>query len=201
MLKQIQADSLSSLGTIAASVKEDTDLEDYQKFEKTYHLKAGIEDVWYHYRYAPQTEIWDLSKITFGVIYTKENHEFIYGDGELYGLEEGNIYFMNLKVLRGIINLPVAFEITSVDPQSKTIEFSYLEGGKARGLQKIQLRELEDGSTSLIHSSCVKSASSLRDKYLYPYFHNKLLNEFHSNMAKIIDSNPVYAPDLIVGAR
>ena len=93
---------------------------------------------------------------------------------------------MNLKLLNGLYNLPVAFEITKIDEGNKMIEFSYLKGGKARGAQVIQLMSTDRGYTKVVHKSYVQSHSKFRDKYLYPYFHNKIINEFHGNMRRLI---------------
>jgi hypothetical protein len=132
------------------------------------------------------------------MIYCRSSESIIYADEMLNGLEEGRIYYLNLKILGGIYNLPVAFEITNIDPDNKTVEFSYLKGGKARGKQWIRLEESPEGYTKIIHQTLVKSDSNFRDKYLYPYFHNKLINEFHLNMKRIITARSKRRIEMLV---
>ena len=68
------------------------------------------------------------------------------------------------------------------DEQERFIHLSYIDGGKSTGDQIIQIEETPEGYTKVIHTSAFKSDSNFRDKYLYPHFHTKILNEYHRNM-------------------
>jgi hypothetical protein len=168
------------------SVNETDDLEGFHLYEKIYIVKEYVEFVWSSYELSSQSDIWDLNKISFALLYSRANKSLKYANEDTGGLQNGQIFYLNLKILNGFYSLPVAFEIMNVDAEQKVIEFSYLEGGKARGKQTIKLESTEEGFTRIIHKSVVKSKSKIRDKYLYPYFHNKLINEFHSNMRRLI---------------
>jgi len=192
-----KTDSIDHLSSLEVSVQEESKLEDFIEYNKVYEVKLNADEVWYNYRNSSQTDIWDISKISFGLIYCRESDALVYADQMLMGLESNRIYFINLKILNGFYNLPVAFEITRIDPESRTIEFSYLRGGKAKGKQIIQISDTEDGITQITHQSFVKSNSKFRDKYLYPYFHNKLINEFHMNMKRMIASRAKKRQELV----
>lgn len=198
LIKQLQTSAYQGFSELEISVNSSTSTDDFMHYTKEYKVKQDVEEVWYNYAFSSQTEVWDISKISFGMIYCRSSESIIYANEMLNGLEEGSIYCLNLKILGGIYNLPVAFEITNIDPENKTIEFSYLKGGKSSGKQWIRLEETADGYTNIIHQTLVKSDSNFRDKYLYPYFHNKLINEFHLNMRRIITARSKRRIEMLV---
>lgn len=186
MLRYQQENKIHFFDDMESSVIDTGNLNDFMNFEKVYVLKESSKFVWDNYQYASQTDVWDLNKISFAFLFDRNSSSIVYANQEWIGLEKGQIFYLNLRILNGLYNLPVAFEIININPQDKVIEFSYLKGGKTSGIQTIQMIDTEDGNTRIIHKSFVKSDSKIRDKYLYPYFHNKLINEFHSNMKKMI---------------
>jgi hypothetical protein len=198
LIRQLQSSEYKGFSDLEVSVNSESSMDEYKHYTKEYLVKQDVEEVWYNYVFSSQTEVWDISKISFGMIYCRDSKSIIYADQMLKGLEKGRIYYLNLKILGGIYNLPVAFEITNFDPINKTVEFSYLKGGKARGKQWIRLEETEQGNTKIVHQTLVKSDSNFRDKYLYPYFHNKLINEFHMNMKRIIAARSKRRIDMLV---
>lgn len=196
-----QAMEIKHFSDLEASVNADSDLADFRNYAKEYQIRERPDDVWNNYVNSSQTDIWDISKISFGMIYCRDSEAIVYADQTLDGLEPGRIYYINLKVLNGFYSLPVAFEITRIDVDERLIEFSYLKGGKAEGKQIIRIIDTEDGFSRINHSSYVKSNSGFRDKYLYPFFHNKLINEFHFNMKKIIASRTRKHPDALSSVK
>jgi len=181
--QNLQVKSFSELST---SVHEDDELLDFKHFEKSYTVKENLDLVWDLYTFSCQADVWDLTKISFAMLYNDADQSLIYANQDCIGLQSGQIFYLNLKIMNGFYNLPVSFKIVKVDHDNKSIELSYLKGGKTSGKQIIELIETEEGFTNIIHRSIVKGNSAIRDKYLYPYFHNKLINEFHANMKRII---------------
>jgi hypothetical protein len=84
--------------------------------------------------------------------------------------------------MAGLYNLAVGFEITHIDYEHKQIEFSYIEGGKAKGVQTLRFSETKAGTTKLVHQTYFKSHSNFRDRFFYPRYHKKVINEFHKNV-------------------
>lgn len=172
-----------------ASVQKNTDLASFMNYEKEYIIKESSDVVWEYYKHSSQTDIWDLRRVAFGMLYSRADQSQVYADQDYYGMEVGQIYYLHLKVVNGLFRLPVVFEIITVDPEKKLFEFSYLKGGTAQGKQMIQFEDTEEGYTRIIHKSFVKSHSKIRDMYIYPFFHNKIIKEFHGNMRRTIAEN------------
>lgn len=186
---------------LEVSVQKNDDLTNFKNYEKNYIVKEQSDVVWDIYKYSCQTDVWDINRVSFALLFARNSHSIYYANQDFYGLAEGQIYYLNLKILNGFYNLPVVFEIINVDPKNKLFEFSYLKGGKSQGKQTIQFVDTEDGYTRIIHKSFVKSKSKIRDKYLYPFFHNKIINEFHSNMRKMIAEYCKYQKNMLVKAK
>jgi hypothetical protein len=200
LIKQ-QSENIDNFSDLTVSVDATAELEDYLYYEKNYLIKQDPEEVWYNYIHSNQTEVWDISRISFGLIYCRDTDSITYFDESLTELSKNRIYYINLKILNGLYHLPVSFEITNIDPVDKRIEFSYLSGGKAKGKQLIHFSETPEGFTRITHQSYVKSQSKVRDKYLYPYFHNKLISEFHVNMRNLITSNVKNRVEMIAKSK
>lgn len=64
----------------------------------------------------------------------------------------------------------------------KIIDFAYIKGGKSIGFQRISFVEVQANLTKIKHTTHYKSNSKFRDRYMYPYFHTKVLEEYHLSM-------------------
>ena len=86
----------------------------------------------------------------------------------------------------GLVKVPVAFEIITVDEKEKVIEFSYMDDNKSKGVQRIKYTTADNGKIKIVHTSYFKSNSRFRDKFMYPFFHKRIINSFHRNMRKLL---------------
>jgi hypothetical protein len=162
------------------------DLSLYSRNEMSFFLNGKLQDIWDGYLSANPSDSWNGKSISFGVLLQKFPCNIFYNHDQINGVDTGQIYFLNLKLMFGLCNLPVAFEIITVDTLEKVIEFSYIEGNKSSGVQHIQFLDLGNNRTKILHISYFKSNSPFRDKWLYPIFHEKLINEFHRNMRLLL---------------
>jgi hypothetical protein len=180
-------DQLSDFSSIHASWKTDIDKHAFYVIEETFYLKKNLSTVWESYRNCNPINMWNCRSFRFGLLICKCSQSIIY-PGSLYipNLDTGQVYFLSLRLIKGLINVPVAFEITNINEAGKIMEFSYIEGNKARGKQILKFYDDGLGRTRIVHLSYFKSDSWLRDKLFYPYFHYKFIEEFHRNMWKII---------------
>lgn len=152
-----------------------------------------MKEVWKAYKNTSPTEGWTTRKSSCGLMYERSNDELVYADNTVSGISQGQILFMDLKLLRGIYHLATSFEITLVEDELGVIEISYTESGINEGKQVIKMAENDRGYTQIQHMSIIRSGSVFRDRVLYPYFHNKLINAFHRKMKRIVDSGDYLA--------
>jgi hypothetical protein len=165
------------------------DLSSYRKKEMTFFLNGNLQAVWQGYVSANPSISWNGRKISFGLLLLRFPGGIFYNHDPIGGVDPGQIYFLNLKLLLGIFGIPVAFEIITVDEDNKIIEFSYLEGNKSTGVQQVKFINFGDDRTEIIHTSYYKSDSHFRDKWMYPHFHKIIINDFHRNMRRLLNEN------------
>lgn len=180
-------DKMDDFSSIHASWKKDIHESDFNIIEKTFFLNYDLSDSWEFYRHANTLKMWNGNTIRFGLLLSKcTNSAINIINSSFHEIDTGDVYFLNLKLFRGLFNVEVAFEITRIDSKQKIMEFSYIDNNKSLGKQTIQFFENGSGKTKIIHRSYFKSDSKIRDKLFYPYFHKKFINEFHRNMCKLI---------------
>ncbi len=160
--------------------------DEYSSQEIRYVVKEDLNTVWKRYLQTSPAESWDGKRVSFGLLFSKPSEMVVYRGGECSKIDTGQVVYLNLRLLRGVYNLALAFEFINVDVKNKIIEFSYIQGNTSEGKQCLHFVEKPNGKTEIIHTSYFRSDSKLRDKFLYPFFHKRATNEFHRNMRKII---------------
>lgn len=179
--KQERIKILEKLRSFKASIYKNQDLNDFNYHLKVYVIDADIETVWYTYTNSKPTESWRGPLNTYKHSYsTKEDKIYLAKDTLLPSIQLGMVYELNLNIVK-LFNVGVAFKITTLDHNKKTIEFTYGKDNRSHGKQKIIFSEFK-GKTYIFHSSNFKSDNKIRDKYLYPKFHETCMDEFHNNM-------------------
>lgn len=172
---------------IQPSWTSDIDLSLFSKNEMSFLLNGNFKDIWQGYMSENPSNSWNGRKVSFGVLLQKFPNNIFYNHDPISGINTGQVYFLNLKILKGICNVPVAFEIVTVDTTEKILEFSYIKGNKSSGMQQIKFLDFGNGNTQIMHTSYFKSDSHFRDKRLYPFFHKKIVRDFHRNMRHLLN--------------
>jgi hypothetical protein len=173
--------------SIQASWKEGIDKSTFSYYEKEFYLNDDISNVWKCYNQTNPTLMWNGHFVKFDFMISKCSNSTAYFNNKIFPeMDTGQVYFLDLRLMRGLFNVPIAFEIINIDPIRKIIEFSYIKGNKSLGKQSLQFLENGDGRIRIIHGTYYKSDSKFRDHFIYPYFHKKLLKEFHRNMRHLI---------------
>ncbi|HON18931.1 MAG TPA: hypothetical protein PK990_07155 [Salinivirgaceae bacterium] len=158
---------------------------------KSYPYRIPKDSLWQLILKTNPAKIWNSPIVrlisvyeptTDTLLFPKSNHEFF--------LHENQIFFITLRYVSGLINLPTALKVTKIDHKKYILEFSYLEGGMAEGRQQLRLMEDELGGTIIEHQTFYCSHSAFRDKRLYPYFHTLAINELHNNLKKLSETTP-----------
>ncbi len=160
----------------------------YHSHTKSFIIKADIDKVWEAYSTIHPSVAWDGKMISFGMLYCKENNELVYHDDHYKRAEVGQIFFVGLRILSGILKLGVAHVITKIDEVNKILNICYLEKGKSEGSQLISMHTTPDGFTKVVHDTKYKSDSAFRDKILYPALHSIAVGEYHRNVKRKIES-------------
>ena len=180
-------DKMDDYSSIHASWKKNIDKSRFNLIEKSFFLDYDLSDVWDFYRHANMLEMWNGKSVRFGVLISKGTNTVINSyNSSFHEIDTGDVYFLNLKLLKGLLNVEVAFEIITIDLKQRIMEFSYIDNNKSLGKQSIQFFDNGAGKTKIVHLSYFKSKSSVRDDLFYPYFHKKFIREFHKNMSSLI---------------
>lgn len=181
------------LSDLRPTCQDSSSLMDLFSYKKSFRVKADRSNVWETYKRSNPTAAWTNRKSACAMVYERSSDHVHYADEEIDGIEAGQVLFMDLKLLKGLVHLATAFEITRVEDELGVIEINYTEAGVNRGKQIIKMHEAPDGTTIIEHASMISSGRKFRDKILYPYFHNRLINTFHRKMKqRVLDESLVY---------
>ncbi len=180
-----------SFNDIQPSWKRGEDKSSYMNNEVAFIVQGDFQKIWEGYIEENPSNSWNTQKVSFGVLLQKSPNRIFYNHDLISGIHTGQIYYLNLKVFSGISNIPVAFEVITVDVVENVIEFSYIKDNKSTGFQHIEFTDIGDNRTKILHTSYYKSNSKFRDKYIYPFFHKKIVKDFHRNMRKLLKLDKV----------
>jgi hypothetical protein len=176
--------SLQDLSKLKSICYESVDGNKYHKHIKSFLIKADINSVWNIYKTIKPEETWSGKMVSFGLMYSRRHNVLSFPGDDYTGLEKGQVLFMNLNLFNNLANLAVGHEVTGVYDIEKCIKICYLQNGASIGTQTIQLSELNNSQTEIIHETWYTSGSLFRDKVLYPAFHSKAISEFHNNVKR-----------------
>lgn len=169
------------------SVDDVVDLGKFYEHQKQFVLDGNIEDVWEIFCHTDPRILWHGPKSRFRMAYSLLSETGFYRkESFIPCLNLGMIYNLRLKVL-AFYKIPVTFEITKLSHEKKIIEFTYGEDNRSHGKQTLFFESIESG-TRITHTSHYFSGNKIRDKKLYPFFHEKYIDEFHENMIQQLDN-------------
>jgi len=187
-----EIDQMNDFSLIHASCKKETIEPDFNVNQEVFDLKYDPAEVWNCYRNIDPLKTWNRKSLRFGLMISKLSNYVTYiNNPNPIRVDTGQVYFLNLRLLKGLLNIPVAFEIINIDENRKVAEYSYIDNNKARGKHVLEFLDNGNGGTKIVHRSYFKSESSFRDKFLYPIFHKKFIKEFHRNMRQTIKDESV----------
>ena len=179
-------DKLTDFSSIQPSWNNDINKAGFNTDERTFLFRDKISRVWENYRFSDPMKSWRGRFAKVSLLISKGSNSVFYpGISSRLMLDTGQVYFLSLRLLKGLFKLPVAFEIINIDPSARMIEYSYLDDNVAKGKQTIQLFDEGDGLTKVVHTTYYKSESHFRDNVLYPYFHKKIIRDFHNKMKRL----------------
>lgn len=163
-----------------------TDGEGYSKNTKTFLVKARPDAVWNAYRNSSPKQCWGGKLVSFGVLFDSQEKPLVYADAPYGGMRVGQIIFIQLRLLKGLYKLAVAHKVVAIDDEHRSLQICYMKEGASEGSQFISLRETPEGFTEVTHDTYYKSKSKFRDRRIYPGIHEKVISEYHSNVARSV---------------
>jgi len=185
-LKQQQEKGMVYCEDFKPSVTAQTDSSQFDFNVHRFRLRQAQTTAWEAYLSAHPARVWQGRVVSCGLIYSPVSKRVIFPNDVYPGLEPGQIFFIEMRVLAGLIRFPVSFMVTRIDSIRHEISFSYLASGLSDGSQTIRLEDDKNGGTLIIHSSIHKTSNYLRDKTLYPIYHRKAIGEVHRNIRKLL---------------
>jgi hypothetical protein len=188
IVKQQAADVLL-FNEFHPSVTDSTNLGEFDTNCHVFKLDASPNTAWSYYLKSHPSEVWNGKVVSCGLIYSPGSEKIIYTNDDYDGIEVGQLFIVQLKVFGGIAKFPVAFIVTKINDNDKSITFSYVRSGESAGDQTIRLVDDGNGGTRIIHSSHHLTSNPLRDKTLYPIYHKKAIAEVHRNIRNMIKNS------------
>ncbi len=150
--------------------------------KKSYVFQFPLDIVWNAYLKTPPKTAWSAKLVSLGMMYESEHHSFYYQNEPMPTADVGQLVFINLHLLNGFFNVAVAHKIMEINPEAGLIRTCYVESGASEGTQFIRFYALGNNQTKVEHTTLYRSKSRFRDKYLYPFLHEKVITEFHRNI-------------------
>lgn len=160
--------------------------EGYSKNTMTFLVKAAPDAVWNAYSKSSPKQCWGGKLVSFGVLFDSQEKPLVYADAPYGGMKVGQIIFIQLRLLKGLYKLAVAHKVVAVDDVRKRLQICYMKNGASEGSQFISLKETPEGFTEVTHDTYYKSKSKFRDRRIYPGIHEKVISEYHTNVARSV---------------
>jgi len=176
------SEGMDDFDDIVSTYKQGDDLSKYLIHTETYHYPLERDKVFEKYISQNPSEAWNGKLLSFGMLVSKSTKSVLFPGGKYEGAQTGQVLYLNLNMLMGMIKLAVAHEIIGVNRKEKYMDLSYVVGADSVGVQHIKFVDDGDGSTTVEHITYYTGDSMFRAKYIYPYFHTKVINDYHNNM-------------------
>ncbi len=187
LVKKHQRNGAKYFCDLKSSCYSEQDSGTYSFHRNTQTIKERIQNVWNKLKSIKPRDEYKGKMVSFGFLYSSKLNRILYGDDDYLEIEEGDIIFLNLKLIGGIKNIAVALEVTGVDDKNMTIQLCYINNGMTEGTQQIKLEENIEGNTVICQETRYRNQSKFREKKLYPIFHRRAVNELQTNLKNFIE--------------
>lgn len=183
-----QFSDVEAIDDLTLSCTNTTDFSAYRSHHRYYLVDASVDEVWKQYLDSDLKSGWSGKTINYGFAYSRASNEVFAGDHDVVlKPNPGFGLFLELDILK-LLKIPVAFELSRIDKESKVLQFTYLKRNKSNGRQTITFKEYGQHQTLILHQTYFRSDKKFRDKYLYAPIHTNLIDQFHAMVLKDIAS-------------
>lgn len=174
---------------LKSTAPNENEISSFGMVEDVFYLDFPLSKVFEHYVVVNPSEAWMGGKmVSFGLGLDKNSGEIFYPGEDFPGAKQGQVMYINMSFL-GLKKIAIAQEIILIDTANSTIVFSYIDGGMTKGKQVMEFSSAGENKTKIVHTSYYKGVSAFRDKYLYAYFHTKVVRKFHQNLLESLGEN------------
>jgi len=174
------ADQFTSADQFTRSCGETFNPQDFALNHMAFEINMDAQAAWDLYLNSSPQKAWNGKSISLDFAYSKNDQKIYYHDEVIPKIQVGMGFFLVLSLYQ-LKKIPLALEISKIDPEGKVFEYTYLESNVSHGKQIIHFIDLGNHKTRIEHDTYFKSESALRDR-LYPMVHERLLEEFHQNV-------------------
>jgi hypothetical protein len=184
-LVEMNKTQVNDLSEFELSINKRKETSSFNFHHMSFSVEASIEEIWEIYQSMTVDTAWSGESFQYEFGYSKATNQIFYHKFKNSPkIHQGFGFFVRLILANGLYQLPVALEITKIDPRKKVLEMTYLKGGGSKGYQSIRFLPKGSKGTIINHYSYYTSGKKMRDEYFYPYFHENILEEFHSKLIK-----------------
>ncbi|MEL6196140.1 MAG: hypothetical protein AAFQ77_03720 [Myxococcota bacterium] len=152
----------------------------YAYHQKTYAFSVSADIVRDTLRNSPPARLWS-GDAKHQLTYDRNTQTVHLPDDDHPPLTEGMVIVLDLRLVAPV-HIPVGFEIVQMDLKSGRMAFGYVRGNRSQGLQRLTIHEDDRQTARIMHETWYDSGSYVRDRFLYPFFHTRLLNAFYDNL-------------------
>lgn len=96
-------------------------------------------------------------------------------------LRERMVVVLDLRIIPAV-HIPTAFELVKLDRAGGRVAFGYVRGNKSQGLQRLTIHEDDRRTARILHETWYDSGNTVRDRFFYPTFHERLMDRFYDNL-------------------
>ena len=92
--------NVETFSDVKPSLEPGSSTDGFLFHEREYVVKDSLHKVWKHYVHTNPDEAWNAAKIDFGMMFSKKRNELVYPRDKVERIEEGQVVYLNLNVLR-----------------------------------------------------------------------------------------------------
>lgn len=187
-LSKNELENSADLEAITPKCYSEDQHENFHKHSKTYELNCSIQKAWDAYITIPPEISWSGRRLIFSFAYDTSPKNISYAHDSYDGMKENQLIFIVIKIFFGLFKLAVTHYVSEVLPDQKKVKLCYVDGGKSWGSQFIRFEKISEDRTIIVHETYYRSDSKFRDEKLYPWLHERIIDQFHKNVKKYLAS-------------
>lgn len=162
------------------------DVSDFEYHVRYYIIDESPDELWKGYTDTNPLDMWQGPMANFAVMYDPSSDEVHTGfERPVPSIAADQIIFLYLNIDK-FIRRSSAVQMSEINHEKRRIVLSYLKQNATHGKQEITLEPIGSGEgtkTLVRHQAWFRGTSKFFDKFLYPPFHARIIDEYHRQIA------------------